>query len=124
MKCVLKYVMTKQQEIETLNAFIRTLPQDSYLRPWLEYALPDITQDIMNDIFPTAIPSEARKQAMQILMLAKNEAAELRSNAQRELEKANKQANETVESARSYGRRITAAAKDAVERLGSWEPKY
>jgi len=116
--------MTKNQEIETLNAFIASLPQDSYLRPWLEYALPDIAQDIRNDVFPTATPSEARKQAMQILTLAKQDAAETRANAQRDADKLAKQASETIESARNYGRQIAKRAQEAVEALGNWTPRY
>ena len=116
--------MTKQQEIDTLSAFIQSLPQDSYLRPWLEYALPDVTQDIKNDIFPTATPSEARRQAMEILTLAKKEAAETKANAQREADKLAKQASETIENARNYGRQIAKRAQEAVEALGAWNPRY
>ena len=119
--------MTKNQEIETLSAFIQSLPQDSYLRPWLEYALPDITQDIRNDIYPTATPSEARKQAMQILALAKKDAAETRASAQKDADKLAKQASETIESARNYGRQIAKRAQEAVESLGAWGgdvPRY
>lgn len=116
--------MTKDQEIETLNAFIQTLPQDSYLRPWLEYALPDITQDIRNDVFPTATPSEARRQSMEILALAKKDAAETLASAQREADRLAKQASETIESARDYGRQIAKRAQDAVSALGAWNPKY
>lgn len=119
--------MTKDQEIETLNAFIQSLPQDSYLRPWLEYVLPEITQDITNDIYPTATPSEARKQAMQILTLAKKDAADMRASAQKDADKLAKQASETIESARNYGRQIAKRAQEAVSALGAWGgdvPRY
>lgn len=116
--------MTKDQEIETLNAFIQTLPQDSYLRPWLEYVLPEITQDITNDIYPTVTPSEAMRQSVEILTLAVKDAEETRASAQREANRLAKQASETIESARDYGRQIAKRAQDAVSALGAWNPKY
>ena len=113
--------MTKSEELAALAAFISSLPQDTYLKAWLDYALPEISADIRNDIFPTATPSEARRQAMEILSTAKREALSLTQNATLQAERAKKKSDEAIESASAYARRIADAAKQAVENLGTWK---
>ena len=55
--------MTKNQEIETLQAFIETLPEASYLRPWLTDILPDIQREIACDFIPAISPTILREEA-------------------------------------------------------------
>ncbi len=55
--------MTKNQEIETLRAFIATLPEASYLRPWLTDILPDIQREIACDYIPAISPTILREEA-------------------------------------------------------------
>ena len=54
--------MTKNQEIETLRAFIETLPEASYLRPWLTDILPDIQREIACDYIPAISPTTIREE--------------------------------------------------------------
>ena len=85
--------MTKSEEIAALAAFTASFPADSYLKNWLEYVTPQIIADIQNDIFPTATPAEARKQAVEILIGAKLEASQISVTSAQEVATAQKKAN-------------------------------
>ena len=50
--------MTKQQEIDAFRKFIGSIPQESYLRPWLDEIAAQVEADIRND-FPVAPLSRA-----------------------------------------------------------------
>jgi hypothetical protein len=57
--------MTKAQEIEALKAFAESLPQNTYLRPWLMDILPIVERDITSDYFPSPFtPSEWKRERM------------------------------------------------------------
>jgi hypothetical protein len=87
--------MTKDEELGQLKAFIAILPQDSYLRPWLESELPAVTAAISNDLCPglavigfTSWQAIARDQAKREDALVVREAAILK--AERRLADADK----------------------------------
>ncbi|MFZ2961064.1 MAG: hypothetical protein WA705_29650 [Candidatus Ozemobacteraceae bacterium] len=44
--------MTKEQEIDALKAFIKSIPRDSYIVPMLIAAMPVIESDIKSDFEP------------------------------------------------------------------------
>ena len=91
--------MTKEQEIRALEAFTSTLPQNTYLRPWLAAVLPEVRDALQQDILPqetiigpaacynalakaraqaNAIVADASKLAQEILDRAQEEAREFR----------------------------------------------
>lgn len=54
--------MTKAQEIEALKNFIKSIPSDSYLAPWLESVLPIVESDMDSDIIPFITPRDLREE--------------------------------------------------------------
>ena len=44
--------MTKDQELAAISAFTRSLPPNTYLRPWLDAVLPEIARSLQSDILP------------------------------------------------------------------------
>jgi hypothetical protein len=58
--------MTKQQEIAALRAFAESLPENTYLRPWLLDVLPIVERDITSDHFPSPFnPSDWKRERME-----------------------------------------------------------
>lgn len=84
--------MTKQQEIDHLQAFADSLPKDSYLADWMRYAKVEIESSIRSDIFPTVLPNEAKDRADQIIAAAKADAASIVAKANKESERLKQQA--------------------------------
>lgn len=107
--------MTKTQEIETIKTFTMSLPQDSYLRPWLEEVMPQIEADIRND-FPVHVMtiSQMNRHCAQIENDAKQRMAEMlekaRKDADRLVEAGKLRAQQTVDRALHY-------AREAVNKL-------
>jgi hypothetical protein len=75
--------MTKQQEIAALRAFVEALPENTYLRPWLESIKPEIERELRCDMFPEhtpiswaeAVRKQAQDEAQRITDAAHREAA-------------------------------------------------
>lgn len=101
--------MTKAQEIEALKSFIKSIPSDSYLAPWLESVLPIVESDINSDIIPFITPRDLREESVAAREKYKAELAAL--HAERELQ--------TLNMAEESKRVIDAAIKraDEVERV-------
>lgn len=78
----LKNNPSKADEIGYLKNFIAGLPEDSYLADWMKHAAPFVEADIRNDIFPSIVPSDARKEADEIVAAAKERAADLIKSAE------------------------------------------
>ena len=58
--------MTKQEEIAALRAFAESLPENTYLRPWLRDVLPIVERDITSDLFPSPfLPAEWKRERME-----------------------------------------------------------
>ena len=107
--------MTKADEMKTLDAFIASLPQESYLRPWLETERDGIETDLRNDIIPTCRPRTVFEQCESL----KKGAAE---NAKRLTDDANKEAARIVHAAEKKAQRALAYAREnlrqAVSQIG------
>lgn len=58
--------MTKLEEMARYDAFLRTLPEDSYLRPWLAAIRDEVASDLRSDIIPECTPRETYHQCRQI----------------------------------------------------------
>lgn len=73
--------MNKAQEIAHLTQFIAALPKDSYLKPWFESVLPEVSRDIRNDIFPSATVDVVRKECESRVAEAKASAESIIKHA-------------------------------------------
>lgn len=84
--------MTKTEEIAALQQFVGSLPQNSYLWPWLTEVMGEVMADIRNDVMiaPSirdtrqrceAMREEARQHAEQIVSAAKAEAQRIQQDA-------------------------------------------
>lgn len=80
--------MTKSEELAALDAFRESLPTDTYLAAWLDYARPHMAADIQNDIFPTFRPDECRAE----MLADRNQARKIRDEAQAAADAARKAA--------------------------------
>jgi hypothetical protein len=85
--------MTKAQEIQAYHAFIQSLPEASYIRPWLTEVAVEVETLIRSDIIPDLSPRKAQlaalelrqkslAEAKEIIESAENDAAHIRSVAQ------------------------------------------
>lgn len=106
--------MTKQQEIDALRKFTASLPQDSYLRPWLDDVLPQVEQDIRND-FPVS-PSLSRTR--QDCVMRENECAKLcrdaREQTRRDCDTLERQAHQRCQNIRNN---LINATQQAFQQL-------
>ena len=55
--------MTKAQEIKSLRDFADSLPDDSYLKPWVTQVIPEIERDITSDFMPSVSLTQCRREA-------------------------------------------------------------
>ena len=55
--------MSKSEEIAALTAFAKSLPADTYLKPWLDEILPEIQQEITSDFLPSPSVKDSRRRA-------------------------------------------------------------
>lgn len=86
--------MTKQQEIDALRTFIKSLPADTYIGPWLSSVLPEV-QSLMQSDFPIncsmreaqlaadTIRADAIAEAKRITDQANTESKLIRSTAEK-----------------------------------------
>jgi len=100
--------MTKSQEISILRKTIETLGHDSCCGPWLSGQIGAIESAINSDFGPEAYalsPTEALKESMRLIQVAKTDAAKIRANAvadgDRERERARAWAGELRQSVRT-----------------------
>lgn len=81
--------MTKHEELAAFNAFIKSLPQNTYLRPWLASIMPEIERELRCDIFPEHTPAswaeavrkQAQEESQRLTNAAHREAAVILDNA-------------------------------------------
>lgn len=113
--------MTKKQEIESLGAFVASLPAGSYLRVWLSGVFEAVETDIQNDHFPSVTPSETRAQVHQLEKEGKDRAAFLVSSAEsqaaRIIETARKQAADILGQAERVQARFRRLVSDFMTTL-------
>lgn len=79
--------MTKTQEIVALQNFVASLPNETYLRPWLESIFPDIERAIRSDFLIEASPTESARQCALELAQAQHKAQVIIASAERERER-------------------------------------
>ncbi len=58
--------MNKQSEIDSLHAYIQSLPTDSYIRPWLVEIAPHVENIIRGDMPVELCPRQAYLDALKI----------------------------------------------------------
>lgn len=75
--------MAKAVEMERYDAFLRSLPQDSYLRPWLSSIRDSVRADIANDIIPEVTLHETFHQCQAAHQAARKWAAQCHADAER-----------------------------------------
>jgi hypothetical protein len=102
--------MTKSQEIASLHTYIRTLPTESYIRPWLVEIAPHVENIIRGDMPVQLCPrqayldalkitKDAQEVAAQILRAAQDEASSIRFAAHRDSQEIKKAAARAVTTA-------------------------
>jgi len=102
--------MTKDKEIASLHAYIRTLPTESYIRPWLVEIAPHVENIIRGDMPIELCPrqayldglkitKDAQEAAAQILRAAQDEASSIRFAAHRDSQEIKKAAAGAVATA-------------------------
>lgn len=76
--------MTKAEEMQRYDEFLRTMPEDSYLRPWLTMIRDGVAKDVSNDIIPQVSPRETYQQCQLEVELARKGIEQARQEAQRQ----------------------------------------
>ena len=108
--------MTKKEEIAALIAFAKSLPADTYLRPWLEEILPEIQQEITSDFLPSPSIRDSRRraeaQAQDILL-------EATVKAERIVKDATDQALSLKRQAGSFRDRVLSSLYQSTKELQS-----
>lgn len=79
--------MTKSEEMALYDAFVRKLPEDSYLHPWLSTVRDCVANDLRCDIIPRSTPREVFAECQQIRDDAKSILAASRDNAAKEADR-------------------------------------
>jgi F0F1-type ATP synthase membrane subunit b/b' len=106
--------MTKEQEIAIIREFAAKLGENSYFGPVLTEALPELEQDIKNDITPYLSLRNIRDEALFALEAAKQERATAEIKAERIVLSAREEAERIVTSAREYKDTILAFARNLL----------
>lgn len=102
--------MTKAEEMQRYDEFLRKLPEDSYLRPWLTDIRDLVETDLRNDIIPEHTPRETYHQCQQI----RKEAADAIS---KEKDQVSALAERLLAAARTDAKRLTDAAEAECEQI-------
>lgn len=102
--------MTKSEEMQRYDEFLRKLPEDSYLRPWLTDIRDQVETDLRNDIIPEHTPRESYHQCQQI---RKEAAADIR----KQLDEKRRDADRLITTARTEAKRITGAAESEAKEI-------
>ena len=86
--------MTKLEEMKRYDAFVATLAEDSYLRPWLTSIRDGIERDLRCDVIPYFSIEEARAECKGLL-------ADMHVGIARREESATRHAKAIVDSAKA-----------------------
>ena len=100
--------MTKQEELNALDAFRKSLPESSYLRPWLDNVFAEVQDAILSDILPVATYAACQKQ-----IDAMCNAAEQYKNAA--MAKGMENAAKTEREAKDKASALIARARNSLE---------
>lgn len=74
--------MSKSEEIEAYHAFIQSLPEASYIRPWLTEVAVEVESLIRSDIIPDLSPRKAQLAALELRQKSLAEAKEIIESAE------------------------------------------
>jgi hypothetical protein len=102
--------MTKSEEMQRYDEFLRTLPQDSYLKPWLTDIRDQVETDLRNDIIPELTPRETYHQCQQL-----RKEADIAIS--KEKDQASMLSDRLLAAARNEAKRITDAAEAEAEEI-------
>ncbi len=109
--------MTKQQEIAALRAFAESLPENTYLRPWLMDVLPIVERDITSDFFPAPfLPAEWKRERMEE---AKHQAQHIVSQANNSYFIANQEAKRVRDDAARRREATVRELRAALKAMGA-----
>jgi cell division septum initiation protein DivIVA len=93
--------MTKAQEIEALDKFVRSLPKESYLWPWLVQVQAEVVADIRNDVMVSPSVAATREQCEQMVLKATDEAKAIIAKTEADARRIETEAREESQSIRS-----------------------
>ena len=106
--------MTKQQEITALSNFIESLPDESYLKPWLADILPSIEGDLKGDIIPFISPKDLRHEADLYREERKREIEELHAEKERQYEIASLESKRIIQASIDRAEQIEKTARQRL----------
>jgi|GEM_PF-4284629 len=102
--------MSKNEEIQAYHAFIQSLPEASYIRPWLVEIAMEVETIIRNDHPIMLSPRKAGQLAEQCIKNAQSEASSI-------VKRAEDDAASLRFAAHQFGIKVRADAKDALRRI-------
>lgn len=109
--------MTKQEEIAALRAFAESLPDNTYLRPWLRDVLPIVERDITSDFFPSPFnPSGWKRERMES---AEHQAQHIINQANTHAFLTNQEAKRTRDEAERHRNATVRELKAALKAMGA-----
>lgn len=88
--------MTKQQELDILDATIKKLGTDSYLGPWLEQVKYEVEKMVKSDFFPDICVRRSVIQAEAIINDAKQNAQNILDKTISEIRRRKKEQDDNV----------------------------
>lgn len=106
--------MTKEQEITALSNFIESLPEESYLKPWLSDILPSVESDLRNDMTPFISPSDLLHEANRHRADRKKELEELHAEKARQHEIANLESKRIIQASLDRAEQIENTARQRL----------
>ena len=106
--------MTKEQEITALSNFIESLPDESYLKPWLTDILPSIESDLRGDIIPFISPRDLLHEANKYRAERKAELEELHAEKERQYEIANLESKRIIQASMDRAEQIEKVARQRL----------
>ncbi len=112
--------LTKQQEIDILDAAIEKLGTDSYLGPWLKSVKAELAALVKCDIFPDAMDvslAASRDAASKIKTAATDEAERIVNSAEEKARKIKDDAARYIDNQREYALKALDAAMDVVKKI-------
>ena len=109
--------MTKQQEIDSLNKYIQTLPVDSYIRPWLAEIAPHVENIIRGDLPIELCPRKAQLEVMALRQQAQETIAAMVRAARDEADRIVIRATEKAAEIRQSAGRAVEDARSALDRV-------
>ena len=106
--------MNKQQEIQAFHAFVSSLPEASYIRPWLTSIAVEVESVIRRDYPIELSPLRAEIEARGIIDAAKVEASRIVERAKEEAGKLKSRAHDDIASFRFAARQHLASLADRI----------